>query len=285
MCSVSGPTQIPEKTHHPPTILQNRGVLNCTTLPIVVSLDPRALSSNTGTGTSVAVAQRHRLSFAAAAWQRAIVQLGPCDGDVISLCPESRVSSWKLTSEQVTQFHRWQRRGEEGWMEDWREFWCSSTKKNERSIICQGLGNDCTIAALSRSHFCPSSELWCLSYNLNSSRRVFDQVGMTDHTHQPAVVNVSMCPLRRIVLALLRRLNGPIMKLAVKWVIPVFQIRKKRGLLEEGTLNKQILLCFLTPPLVQGQPASELASAITRVRQDKSSQSGPTDSKALRSRQ
>lgn len=46
---------------------RTEGVLNCTTLPIVVSLDPQALSSNTGTGTSVAVAQRHRLSFAAAA--------------------------------------------------------------------------------------------------------------------------------------------------------------------------------------------------------------------------
>lgn len=265
---------------------RTEGVLNCTTLPIVVSLDPRALSSNTGTGTSVAVAQRHRLSFATAAWQRAIVQLGPSDGDVISLCPESRVSSWKLTSEQVTQFHRWQRRGGggDGRLERVLVLIHTHTKK-ERSIICQGLGNDCTIAALSRSHFCPSSELWCLSYNLNSSRRVFDQVGITDHTHQPAAVNVSMCPLRRIVLALLKRLNGPIMKLAVKWVIPLFQIRKKGGLLEEGTLNKQILLCIPTPPLVQGQPASELASAITRVRQDKSSQSGPTDSKVLRSRQ
>lgn len=98
----------------------------------------------TGMGTSVAVAQRQRLSFAPA-WQRVIVQLGPLM--VMSLLgawnQERPLESWLLSRYAMPQVSETQgsRRLGEGMIRG------SFGRENQRSIICQGLGNDSTMAA------------------------------------------------------------------------------------------------------------------------------------------
>lgn len=171
----------------------------------------------TGMGTSVAVAQRQILSFALA-WQRVIVQLGPLMvmSFLGALESEHPLESWLLSSYALPQVVETQRSGRlgEGTISG------SFGPENQRSIICQELGNDYTMAAPSHFSFFLSSRsfpfvfvmLWCLSYYMNSSSKLFDQV-VWPTTRSRRVVNVSMCLLLCTLRTLLKRINGPRMKL------------------------------------------------------------------------
>lgn len=92
----------------------------------------------TGMGTSVAVAQRQRLSFARA-WQRVIVHLGPLM--VMSFLsarnPERPLEIWLLSSYAMPQVAETQGRGDD----ERGVFWCAKSKEYHMSGIRKWLHN------------------------------------------------------------------------------------------------------------------------------------------------
>lgn len=102
------------------------GVLDCTTLPIVVSLDPRALSSILER-PHLLQQLRGRDCLSPRPDRGVIVQLGALHGDVISRCHGIRASSWKLTSQQL----RNATGGKDG--DDKRAFWSRKSKEYRMS--------------------------------------------------------------------------------------------------------------------------------------------------------
>lgn len=69
----------------------------------------------------------------------------------------------------------------------------------------------------------------------------FDQVVWPTKRSRP-IVNVSMCLLLCVVFSFLKRINGPVMKLTVRW-LTLFSNLEMRPIGRES-LNKQNLLCF-----------------------------------------
>lgn len=219
-------------------------VLDCTTLSIVVSLDPSSPLNLYWNGHICCNGSEAEIVFRPGLTESNCA-VGALASDVISRCPESEcpLGSWLLSSYAMPQVaeRREAEAGESVWWE---------RAENQRSIICQGLGNDYTMAALSHflllqffsPLFCQSWVLCCLSYYMSSSSKLFDQV-VWPTTHSRHIVNVSMCLLLYIVLTLLKRINGPVMKLAVRWLIHFSTNLEMRPIGRE-TLTKQNVLCF-----------------------------------------
>lgn len=88
---------------------------------------------------------------------------------------------------------------------------------------------------------CESRVFWRLSSYMNSSSKPFDQVVWPTTRSRP-IVNVSMCLLLCVVFSFLNRINGPVMKLTVRW-LTLFSNLEMRPIGRES-LNKQNLLCF-----------------------------------------
>lgn len=172
-------------------------------------------------GTSVAMALRQRLSFALN-WQRVIVQLGP----LIVMSFLSARSPWRPTSEQL----RNATGGRDTVMGKTR---VSFAPKNQRSIICQVLGDDYLNMAL--SHF-PSfissrsfspllskrGELRRLSNTMNCSSRLFDQV-VWPTARSGRIVNVSMCLLLCVCAVSSEKNKWPRNETGCKMTHPLFQ--------------------------------------------------------------
>lgn len=138
------------------------------------------------------------------------------------------------------------------WGDDKKEFWSRKSKEYHMSGIKKWLHNGSSLSlsllyppALSAPCFCQSAVLWCLSYHLNSSSKLFDQV-VWPTTHSRRIVNVSMCLLLCIELTWLKRINGPIMKLAVRWLIHFSNLEMRP--IGRESLSKQNLFCFEHPP-------------------------------------
>lgn len=124
--------------------------------------------------------------------------------------------------------------------------------ENQRSIICQVLGNDYPMASLLCSFFCvlpcfpPFASvkagcsdgcppIWIVP------AKPFDQVVWPTTRSRP-IVNVSMCLLLCVVFSFLNRINGPVMKLTVRWLTPFSNLEMRP--IGRESLNKQNLLCF-----------------------------------------
>lgn len=189
-------------------------------------------------------------------WQRVIVLLGP-------FLVMSFLSAWnqslllKTDFWAVMQCHRWHRekaqsgaRLGEGTRGSFGPAESRKSKEYHMSGIRKWLHNGSSLFSFPSPSlplsfcFCSIWVPWCLSYYMSSSSKLFDQVAWRT-THSRRIINVSMCLPLCIVFCLLKRINDPIMKLAVKWLIHFSNLEKKP--IGRELLNKHNGLCFYPP--------------------------------------